>query len=83
MARFFVSQSQSVAMRNQSNHEITFDTQLKTVIAENVANLLTDLLPGYVNPQWEETSSRLVEWGLYREIRETTGYVAPGEWTVT
>ena len=26
----FVSQSQSAAMQNQSNHEITFDTRLKT-----------------------------------------------------
>ena len=31
-ARFFFSQSQSVAMQNQSNCLITFDTQLKTVL---------------------------------------------------
>ena len=28
----FLSQSQSVAMQNQSNREITFDTQLKTLL---------------------------------------------------
>ena len=40
--RFF-SQSQSVAMQNQSNREITFDTQLKTA--------LNDMLITYViNP---------------------------------
>ena len=33
IARYKFSQSQSVAMQNQSNHEITFDAQLKTHVA--------------------------------------------------
>ena len=42
-ARFF-SQSQAVAMQNQSNREITFDTQLKTALCRKVkTSLWSDL----------------------------------------
>ena len=32
----FLSQSRSVAMQNQNNREITFDTQLKTTLLEKL-----------------------------------------------
>ena len=35
----FVNHSQSVVMQNQSKREITFDTQLKTALLSNLANI--------------------------------------------
>ena len=44
-ARFF-SQSQTVAMQNQSNCEITFDTQLKTALLHKIIPIEINYIKG-------------------------------------
>ena len=54
--RFF-SKSQSVAMQNQSNCQITFDTQLKTALTEVLNKVGTHVLFGTIRHSTENCSN--------------------------
>ena len=59
-ARFF-SQSRAVAMQNQSNSVITYDTQLKTALYQPEHGLFSDILVGL-----RDSTLNLFEYGHQR-----------------